>query len=254
MNEDTDILISVITPTLNSGRFIEQNLRSVQGQDFRQTEHIIVDGGSTDDTIGIVRSVGRDCRVLPGPDRGISDAMNKGIRTARGKIIGILHSDDYYDHGVLSDVASAYVGSGFDFILHGDLRAFDDTKSLHLKPYPVPRLYFYFDLPFFHPTVFVPKKIYEDTGLYDPSYTLAMDFDFLLRAMLEGYTFRYLPRIVAHFRQGGAANKNPLQCHREVLRSQLSRGLNPFVCRISYLSKVGVNRLKGLVRSGSSKI
>jgi len=249
MNEHTDILISVITPTLNSGRFIEQNLRSVQGQDFRQTEHIIVDGGSTDDTIGIVRSVGRGCAVLSGPDRGISDAINKGIRTAKGRIIGILHSDDYYAHGVLSDVASAYAGSDYDFILHGDLRIFDDTKSLRRKPYPVPRLLFYFDLPFFHPSVFVPRRIYEAVGLYDLSYTLAMDFDFLLRAMLEGCTFRYLPRIVAHFRLGGAANRNPLQCHREVLRSQLSHGLNPSVCRLCYLSKVGVNRLKSLFGS-----
>lgn len=239
-------LISIITPTLNSAAFIEDNLRSIQNQSFRNFEHIIVDGGSTDTTLDIVRGIEREAIIDSQKDRGISHAFNRGIRLAKGEVIGILNADDWYDDDVLKDVAESYQDSDFDFILHGDLRKFGLGKDYLLKPRPLQRLFFYFDMPYHHPTVFVPRKTYDQIGFFDEKYTIAMDFDFLLRAKLHGCKFRSLPRVVAHFRLGGIATRNPIDCHREVFVAQTSHGLNFPVCRLAFLAKVTFHHIKRL--------
>lgn len=248
MNTQNDKpLISIITPTLNSERYIRDNITSILNQSYPDIEHIIVDGGSKDKTLSIVADLDPNAVVISEPDKGISDAFNKGIRMASGDIIAILNSDDYYAHDVLHDVAEVYKSSDFNFILHGDIRFFNDGKSYRKKPRPLPDIFFYIDLPYYHPTVFVPRKIYEDVGLFDLTYKIAMDYDFLLRAKLKGYQFEYLPIIIAHFRLGGTANLNAVKCHKEVLRSQVSHGLNSYICKLTFSSKLAVNYSKRLL-------
>jgi len=246
MQNNKKPLISIITPTLNSERFIKENLKSIQNQSYKNIEHIIIDGGSTDDTLSIIKEFDKNAIVVSEPDKGISDAFNKGIQLARGEILSIINSDDYYDGDVLHDVAEAYKGSDFNFVLHGDIRFFNEGKSYRKKPRPLPNLFFYIDLPYYHPTVFVPRKIYADVGPFDLTYKIAMDYDFLLRAKLKGYQFKYLPRIIAHFRLGGTAISNAVKCHKEVLHSQVSHGLNPYICKLTFSLKLAVNYSKRL--------
>ncbi|MDH5679986.1 MAG: hypothetical protein OEZ36_00245, partial [Spirochaetota bacterium] len=132
-------------------------------------------------------------------------------------------------------------------ILHAMMRLFDQEKDFMLKPRPLPGLFKYLDMPYYHPTMFVPKEIYDDVGVYSLDYQYAMDYDFVLRALGKGYRFQYLPKLITHFRHGGSANSNALACHKEVLESQIRNGLNLLVCRLTYYFKVMVNKLKGLV-------
>jgi glycosyltransferase involved in cell wall biosynthesis len=248
MMQDTNgPLISIITPTFNSESFLRGNLGSIQNQSYKNIEHIIIDGGSTDQTLSIIHNVAPEAIVVSEPDRGIADAFNKGIQLATGVIIGIINSDDAYAN-VLHLVAQAYEDSDLDFILHGDIRFFNERKSYYKKPRPLPNLFFYIDLPYYHPTVFVPKRIYDDVGLFSFHYKIAMDYDFLLRAKLKGYQFKYLPVVVAHFRLGGKANLNAPDCHREVFRSQTSNGLNRCICALTFALKLAVNYLKRLFK------
>jgi GT2 family glycosyltransferase len=177
------------------------------------------------------------------PDEGIADAMNKGIRLAKGDLIGIIHSDDSYAPGALGAAADAHRQEP-EAILHGEMIQFDGCRSRVHKGRPLPRLFFYLDQPVFHPTCFVPRAAYERVGFFDVSYRLAMDYDWLLRAFLAGFRLRCLPQILANFRAGGAAMSNARQVHREVLRSQLSHGLNPVLCRSLFAGKMAVNGIK----------
>jgi GT2 family glycosyltransferase len=237
-------LISVITVVLNNKDHIEEAIRSVLNQEYPSLEYIVVDGGSVDGTLDILGKY-RDnlAHLVSESDDGIADAMNKGIRLAKGDLIGIIHSDDSYTPGTLRAVAAAHREEP-EAILHGNMVKFDGRHSKSLKRRFCHKLFFYIDLPLNHPTCFVPRAVYESLGNFDVSYRLAMDYDWLLRAFLSGIRLRYLPRTLANFRAGGAAMSNARQVHREVLRAQLSHGLNPLVCRSMFGMKMAVNCIK----------
>lgn len=243
--------ISIITLTYNSEAFIEKTIISVRNQSYNNYEHIFIDGGSTDSTLDLIRKYSGDCVLVSEPDNGISDAFNKGIKLAQGELIGIINSDDYYADNIFMDVVAAYIKSGRNKIIHGNICIFSERNKRHIKPRPFPDVTFYIDMPVYHPTVFVPKSIYDEVGLFDTSCRFAMDFDFLLRAWQRGVRFHQLDNTISYFRTGGAANSNTLLVHREVLNSQLKNGLNPILCHSTYIAKVIVNRIKKLFLAGN---
>jgi glycosyltransferase involved in cell wall biosynthesis len=247
-------LISIITPTLNSAQTVERTIRHVLDQNYPRLEYIIIDGGSTDGTREIIsRYTSRLAYWVSEPDQGISAAFNKGIGHCTGDVIGINNSDDYYEPGVLARVARVFAESRGQFVLHGNLRYYDQSHSRILRPWPLPRLTRYLELPYNHPTYFIPREIYNDVGLYDTSYRIAMDYDWTLRAALKGWRFRYFPEVIAHFAIGGVASSNPRQCHAEVLRCQLHHGLNPLICRLGYAAKMTVNSAKRIIRPATGR-
>lgn len=174
---------SIITCTWNSATHLGQSMNSVLSQDWPEIEYIFVDGGSTDDTLEMIRSLPRPVTLIENVRGGISQAMNAGIAVATGDVIAHLHSDDYYAHPkVLSHVARALDETGAEWLFG---RCLSDIGGKQVpEGYVVPR-YSYRRLlkgnfiP--HPATFVRKSLFDRAGPFDESIKYAMDYDLWLR-------------------------------------------------------------------------
>lgn len=179
-------LFSIITVCYNSAKTIEQTIQSVLRQTCSDYEYIIVDGESTDNTLEIVDRYrdrfGDKLRVVSEKDNGIYDAMNKGIRMAKGEIIGIVNSDDYYADHALEWIAEAYRADTSDspyIMVYGMIKVVDEAGEFEYVEFESHRL-----LPkmmIAHPGCFVTRKTYEDLGVFSLEHPIAADYDFLLR-------------------------------------------------------------------------
>ena len=151
--------ISVVTVVRNGAATIGQTIESVLSQSWRNKEYIIIDGGSTDGTIDIIRRF--DDKIdfwISEPDKGIFDAMNKGIESATGDVIGILNADDWYEPEALSKVAKTYIETNGKAVIHGMLRNFLDEQFYAVKGNSIKVLKY--DM-IQHPTCFIPQTIYK---------------------------------------------------------------------------------------------
>ncbi|MFA6598482.1 MAG: glycosyltransferase family 2 protein [Ignavibacteriaceae bacterium] len=206
--------ISVITPTFNSEKFIRQNARSILSQSYKNYEHIIVDNQSADETLAIIKEEynanGLSERLIPvsGKDNGIAEAFNKGLALATGEVIAFLNSDDYYfNPDVFQKVNEAFSNNEVLFV-HGNI-FFEDEKygSNIRKPLLCP---VQLGMPFNHPAMFVRKKCFEQAGLFDISYHLAMDFEIVCRLVNQIPDFIkkgfYLNGTPLVFMRGGGAS------------------------------------------------
>ncbi|HVP32977.1 MAG TPA: glycosyltransferase family 2 protein [Steroidobacteraceae bacterium] len=199
--------ISVVTVCFNSAKSIGATLRSVAGQSHTDREHIIVDGGSSDETMAIVRAQG-GTRSLSEPDRGIYDAMNKGVGLASGELIGFLNSDDCYsDSGVLADVASAHATTGADFV-YGDLDMIggDGVLVRRWRTGAIPaRGLRGRQIP--HPVLWVRRELLlRLSPPFDPSYRISADLkQQLLLINKMGARGTYVRRPLARMGMGGAS-------------------------------------------------
>jgi glycosyltransferase involved in cell wall biosynthesis len=179
-------LVSIVTPTLNQGGFIEATIRSIQGQTYDRYEHIVVDGGSTDETLDILRrhEGSYPMRWLSEPDRGMYDAVNKGMRLATGEILCYLNSDDLYFPWTLETVVEAFLRHPEADLLCGDcLRVDPDAGSAYLlfQPPPFPdyvRRTGYLA----QPTVFWRRRVWDDLGDFDAGLRFVADCDYWMRA------------------------------------------------------------------------
>lgn len=206
--------ISILTTVFNNASEISHAIDSVLGQSYPQVEYIVLDGASTDGTQDIVHSYGnRIHRVISEPDKGMYDALNKGIKIATGEVIGILHSDDtYYAPHTLAHVASLFAATGCD-AMYGDLEYVSKTDPSQVirywksNPFDVKK-FRYGWMPA-HPTLFLKKSVYEKFGGFDLQYTIAADYDFMLRTLGSGQLHcEYLPEVITRMRVGGASNKS----------------------------------------------
>jgi glycosyltransferase involved in cell wall biosynthesis len=245
--------LSIVTICLNGAATLERTIASVTAEGSPPVEYVVVDGGSSDGTVEIVRhaaAAGRVTRWVSERDEGISDAFNKGIRLTTGDVVGMINADDRYLPGALRAVVDAYDGSAMDFVVYGNMIRERGGVRRRIRPRPLPSLWKYVDSPFDHPTVFVPRRVYDAVGTYRTAYRYAMDYDFFLRALAAGVSFRRLDVDVAAFAATGRSASDPRACHREVLRSQLENGLSPAICRATYALKMAVNRAKARVSTG----
>ena len=221
--------ISVITATYNSGRTISDTLESVLRQTYSDVELIVVDGASRDDTMDVVRRYeprfGGRMHWTSEPDRGIYDAMNKGIARATGDVIGILNSDDFYTSDtVLERVAEAMAGGDVDAV-YGDIHYVRDgdlhkcVRYYSSRPFRrgLMRLGF---MPA-HPSFYCRREVYERCGTFDTTYRVAADFENLLRLIyVNRIRTRYLPVDFVTMRTGGASTSG-LSSHRQIMRDHL---------------------------------
>lgn len=211
-------LISVITVVYNGEKHLEQSILSVLDQYHGNVEYIIIDGGSTDGTLDVIRKY--EDRIdywISEPDRGIYDAMNKGIMAATGDLIGFLNSDDWYLPGALEEVANAYVlqGDGRTVIAGRWNLVFEDIDlTINVRP----TLKFHAGMPLSHQAMFVPKPVYETLRGYDLQYRYAADLDLALRLFTGGMKFIFLDTVIASFRTSGASEKYYRESGKEASR------------------------------------
>lgn len=214
--------ISIITIAYNSEDTIEDTIQSVINQSYTQIEYIIIDGGSTDNTLNIINKYKDQIHnIISEPDKGIYDAMNKGVNLANGELVGILNSDDFYSHNdVIKNIAKA-IGD-YDSV-YADLVYVDRentnkiirywksgtyTKGSFLKGWMPP-----------HPTFFLRKKIYNQFGTYNLSLKSAADYELMLRMIhKEQISTTYHPETITKMRVGGQSNAsltNRLKANKE---------------------------------------
>lgn len=229
--------LSIITVVYNNKRTINDAILSVFEQTYENIEHIIIDGGSTDGTLEILeRERAKFAFLISEPDKGIYDAMNKGVGLATGDVIGILNSDDLYaDNKVLQDVMTSFQEDQALFILYGDLVYVKSNEVDKIVRNWVSKSY---TKNFFesgevppHPTLFVKSLVYKEVGNFDLKYKLAADYEFMLRAFkLHTFKTKYLNRLIVRMRLGGATNKNfknILDGNKEILNAWKKNGLKP---------------------------
>jgi glycosyltransferase len=208
--------ISIITATYNSAETIQETIESVLSQNDCDIEYVVVDGQSNDGTLDIIkknesRFNGR-MQWISEPDKGIYDALNKGIRLVTGDIIGFLHSDDVFaSPSVINTIQEVFEKTNAD-VVYGDL-IYVDQKN------PEKVLRYWRSQPFSsslllrgwmpaHPTVFMKKEIYEQHGGFDLSFSISADYDFLLRVFQDNSLRSvYLPQVITKMRLGGTSNK-----------------------------------------------
>ena len=241
--------ISLITPTFNSAATLRDTLDSVAQQDHPHIEHLLIDGGSTDATLQIAAGYPGISRIVSESDRGLYDAMNKGLRLATGEVIGILNSDDFYAHPqVLSRVAAQLLQTGAE-ALYGDLQyvdALDTTRVVrHWTAGTFDPAAFYRGWMPPHPTFFVRRSVYERLGLFNTALRYSADYELMLRFLFRHrIPVCYLPEVLVRMRTGGASNAslgNRLRANREDRQAWRLNDLTPrfYTLYLKPASKLG---------------
>lgn len=241
--------ITVVTATYNCVRTIADCIRSVAEQTWAEREHVVVDGASRDGTLEVLeRNRDRLAVLISEPDRGIYDALNKGIAHSSGDVIGFLHADDVFSGpDVLAWVAEAFNDPAVDAV-YGDLLyvARNDTTRVirywRSSSYAPGMLSKGWMPP--HPTLYLRRDVYRDLGGFDTSYRIAADYEFILRLFTRpGLRAVYIPRVMVKMRIGGTSNRSLAQMVRKsaedwrAMREHRIGGVTALVWK--NLSKVG---------------
>ncbi|WP_120951274.1 glycosyltransferase family 2 protein [Helicobacter sp. L8] len=201
--------ISLVTPVLNGAKSIQATLKSVAMQSTSPMEHLILDGGSVDGTLEILKDY-THVQVFSAPDQGLYDAMNKGIARAQGEIIGILNSDDCYAHAnVLSQVLEAFKTHPQADMLYADLVYVKNNRIVrYYKSGAFSKEGFFYGKVPAHPTLFVRKEVYDHFGGYKIDYKISADYEFLLRTLyVGGLRAVYVPGVWVKMGVGGVSTR-----------------------------------------------
>jgi glycosyltransferase len=228
--------VTIITATYNSAGTVRDTLESIARQSYQAIEHIIVDGLSKDNTLDIVKEFSHVTQVVSEKDKGIYDAMNKGLKLATGEVVGILNSDDFYDNQeVISQVMAAFNDPLVD-VVYGDLQYVKKNDvyvvTRNWKSGQYKRKYFYYGWMPPHPTFFVRRKIYDEVGLFNTDLRSAADYEMMLRILVRyNANASYIPSVLVKMRSGGMSNaslKNRLRANKEDRKAWALNELKPF--------------------------
>lgn len=226
--------VSIITVCFNSSSTIRDTIESVLSQDYAEIEYIIVDGASTDGTVEIIEEYrDRIQTFISEPDRGIYDAMNKGLRVARGAIVGVLNSDDLYaDSHVVTELIATLERADVDAVF-ADLVYVDRLDKTQVRRYYdssgwTPERFRFGWMPA-HPTLFVKRERYVRCGPFSLDYQIAADFELLVRLFhRDRTTYTYLKRPVVLMRVGGVSTRGLRQnwiVNAEIVRACRANGI-----------------------------
>ncbi|NEO98666.1 MAG: glycosyltransferase [Symploca sp. SIO2E9] len=211
--------ISIITPVYNAVNTLEKTILSVVNQEITsELEYIIVDGGSTDGSLEIInRYLDKIGLFISEKDLGVYDAMNKGVTRATGDIIGIINSDDWYNDGAIKIVESFFREHQEASIIYSPINNYFDGNYLNtFIPGNLDNLVFKFTIN--HPSCFVKKSVYERVGLFDLCYSIAADYDFILRSYTSGVKFNYIETPLVSYSLNGMSGK-PINKFKQIRES-----------------------------------
>ena len=231
--------VSIITPCLNSEKTIRQTIESVLNQTYENIEYIIVDGGSTDGTLAVIWEYaplfqGR-MKYVSEKDRGIYDAMNKGIRLSTGRLIGIINSDDWYEPEAVEHIMSEWNRSEKYQVIYGYCKVFENDRIkliMKNRHEGLPRTMIS------HPTCFITRETYKDFGMFLLAFRILGDYELMIRLYnSRQVSFIQIKKILANYRMGGASD-NPKLYAREYSLVHYLHGLQTFKGMLSDLLKL----------------
>ncbi|MBC3374674.1 glycosyltransferase [Pseudomonas sp. SWRI92] len=254
--------ISIITVSYNSAATIRDTIESVLSQSYRNIEYIVVDGASKDATLAIVNEyTDRIEKIVSEPDKGIYDAMNKGIALATGDVIGILNSDDFFEaDDVIYSVVKTFASSPESQLVFGDIVfvSADDLNTVtrfysagHFRPW---KLRFGWMPP--HPATFVRAEAYRKIGPYSLEYKISADYEMFVRLlMVHAFNFARLEKVLVRMRAGGVSTsgvRSSLHLNKEIVQACRRNGV--YTNLLMVLSKIPfklfeyIRRPKGSVK------
>lgn len=241
--------ITIITVCYNSATHIEDAINSVANQEYNNIEHIVIDGNSNDGTQKILEKCSNRLKYwISEDDNGIYDAMNKGLKQATGEVVGILNSDDFYfDDQVISKVVNAFLDIKID-ATYGDLIFVDPRNTLKtVRTYSSekwhPNKFAKGYMPA-HPTFFVRRKYYEEYGYFETDYSIAADYEMLIRLLyVHKLNYMYLPMKMVKMRKGGVSSngiKSNFTLNNEIIRACRKHGIKTSAIKIypKYFRKI----------------
>lgn len=250
-------MISIITATFNSAKTLKDTIQSVLRQTNKDFEYLIIDGGSTDETIDIVKSYESEfsgrLKWVSEKDQGIYDAMNKGIKMASGDVVGILNSDDYFtSDDILQTVDNAFKSHEIDAI-YGDIHFIRDGNPQKCVRYYSSRMFRPFWLRFgfmpAHPSFYCKREIFDKAGLYSLDYKIGADYEMMVR-LFKRHKIKslYANKDFVTMRTGGASNTNVrsrLTLIEEDVKACRENGIytNRFFIMLKFLYKIFEFRL-----------
>jgi glycosyltransferase len=212
-SKDSLKLISIITVVYNNVGQIKDAIKSVLSQNYKNIEFIVIDGNSNDGTQEILEEFRNQISVLLiEPDKGLYDALNKGINLSNGEVIGFLHSDDFFaNNNVINDLMVCFNNENAD-VVYGDLdylkRGSNNLILRHWQAgkFSKRKLNYGWMPP--HPTFYAKRELYESHGGFNLKYKIAADYDCMLRILKQNIAVSYIPKVLVKMRAGGKSNKN----------------------------------------------
>lgn len=233
LNEPDKPLISVITVVFNGEKYLEQTIRSVIEQSYDNVEYLIIDGGSTDGTLDIIKRYdGQIDYWVSEKDKGIYDAMNKGISLCSGIIIGIINADDWYEPNIFSEVQ---LQQEYD-ILHGNIQYWND--QIRMEVFKPNQEKLELEMTLNHPTCFVKARLYKKIGYFNQRFKIAADYDFLLRAKNNQASFLYASMIISNMRYLGVSDRAWVSSYKNFLMVKIKNHQNIPLSFIYFLFQI----------------
>lgn len=228
-------MVSIITSSYNSENTIMDTVDSILNQTKTPMEYILVDGGSSDNTVEMVAAREKDfteknisLKIISEKDEGIADAWNKGLGMANGDVIGLLNSDDFYDNRAIEEVLKK-INPNKRELTYGICNRIDHEGKIIAKldkTFNPKRVYLNFG--FSHTTCFVTRATYNTVGFFDKNFQIGLDVDFLLRCLKTGVKFKRA-RNITYMREGGISLKFKDKAIEEHKRALINNGYNPFL-------------------------
>jgi glycosyltransferase involved in cell wall biosynthesis len=244
-------LLTIITVCFNSSSTIEDTLKSIEKIKNDKIEYIIIDGGSSDESLSIIEGYNDIVDILISEaDNGIYDAMNKGLKLATGNWIAFLNSDDYYSQKSFIETFN-YLKTMPDFdIVYGNIvRLSADERKPFCKSKPKLLKYLKKGMAVYHPSMFVKAICYKNYGAFSTEYKLASDYKFILNAYISGAKFKYIDSDITYFDTGGSTGKHIFKSWREAQNIQIELGESKLLALIYFYTLVLKRKLLTLFRT-----